>query len=154
MGNGCCGQFIICCLCFSLLLRGRTPHFLPLFQCVVLPTGDSPPQTSAKGVFPMGQFFINCSSGDHFQGVQSFRNRLIHHGSPVGSYVMPTKVLYKMGSCLYTAKILLQCRLPMGHGFLWALTGSSTASSMDHYGLQHGLQEKLSILVFGVHPLS
>jgi len=45
-GNGGYGQFITRCLCCSFLLRGRTPHTLPLLQCEVPLTGDSSPQTS------------------------------------------------------------------------------------------------------------
>ena len=43
MGNGGWCQFITHCLCCSFLLRGRTPHTLPLLQHVVPPMGDSPP---------------------------------------------------------------------------------------------------------------
>ena len=45
-GNGCNGQFITCCLCCSFLLRGRTPHTLPLLQREVPLMGGSSPQTS------------------------------------------------------------------------------------------------------------
>jgi len=43
---GDCSQFITHCLCRSFLLRGRTPHTLPLLQGEVPLTGDSSPQTS------------------------------------------------------------------------------------------------------------
>ena len=43
MGNGAWGQFITHCSCHSFLLRGRTSCTLPLLQCGVPPTGDSPP---------------------------------------------------------------------------------------------------------------
>ena len=43
-GDGSCSQFITCCFCCSFLLRRRTPHTLPLLQCGVPPTRDSPPQ--------------------------------------------------------------------------------------------------------------
>jgi len=42
MVNGDCGQ-IITCLCFSFLLRSRTPYTLSLLQHGVPPTGDSSP---------------------------------------------------------------------------------------------------------------
>ena len=43
MGNGSCGEFITCCLCRCFLLRGRTPHTLPLLQCGAPPMGDNSP---------------------------------------------------------------------------------------------------------------
>jgi len=46
MGNGGCSQFITRCLCRSFLLRGRTPHTLPLLQREFPLTGDSIPLTS------------------------------------------------------------------------------------------------------------
>ena len=54
--RGCC-QFITHCLCLSFLLRGMTPHTLPLPQRGVPPMGDSPLQTAPKWILPMG-----CSS--------------------------------------------------------------------------------------------
>jgi len=76
-----CGQFITRCLCRSFLLRGRTPHTLPLLQH----------EGSSHG----RQFFMNCYSAgpshglqlctnvDPSYGVQSFRNRLLQRGSPI-----------------------------------------------------------------------
>jgi len=57
MGNGGYGQFITRCLCPSFLLRGRTPHTLPLLQQEVPLTADSSPQISPTRVLPTG-----CSS--------------------------------------------------------------------------------------------
>ncbi|KAF4796369.1 hypothetical protein TURU_084691 [Turdus rufiventris] len=39
------------------------------------------------------QFFMNCSSVDPFYGVQSFRHKLLQHGSAMGSQVLPANLL-------------------------------------------------------------
>ncbi|KAK4828634.1 hypothetical protein QYF61_000282 [Mycteria americana] len=39
------------------------------------------------------QFFMNCSSVGPFHRVQSFRSRLLQHGSPTGSQVLPADLL-------------------------------------------------------------
>jgi len=39
------------------------------------------------------QFFTNCSSVGPFHGVQSFRNRLLQCGLPMGSQVLPANLL-------------------------------------------------------------
>jgi len=63
MGAGGCSQFITRCLCCSFLLRGRTPHTLPLLQC----EGPSHRRQFCTNFSIMGpshglQLFTNCPS--------------------------------------------------------------------------------------------
>jgi len=94
MGNGGYGQFITRCLCHSYLLRGRTPHTLPLIQR----EGSSHRRqfsTNVSNVSPSHglQLFTNCPSMGPSHGVQSFRNRLLQRGSPMGSQALPANLL-------------------------------------------------------------
>ncbi|KAK4830649.1 hypothetical protein QYF61_012492 [Mycteria americana] len=95
------------------------------------------------------QFFMDCSGMRPFHGVQSFRNRLLQHGSPAGSQVLPAK--------------LLQCGLPMGsqpplgihllqrgvlHGLQVHICSTVNlhglqGDSLPHRGLLHKLQGNL-----------
>ncbi|KAF1485580.1 Proton myo-inositol cotransporter, partial [Pygoscelis antarcticus] len=52
MGNGGCSQFITHCLCRSFLLRGTTPHTLPLLQPGVPPTGHTGPVICRMLTYP------------------------------------------------------------------------------------------------------
>jgi len=71
-----------------------------------------------------------------FHGVQSFMNRLLQHGSPTGSQVLPANLVQRGRLSLHgstgPARSLLQCRLAMGSQHPSAIsTGSSVGSSMD-----------------------
>uniref|UniRef100_A0A8C0F7B9 Uncharacterized protein n=1 Tax=Bubo bubo TaxID=30461 RepID=A0A8C0F7B9_BUBBB len=102
LGNGSCGQFITHCFCRSFLLRGRTRHTLPLLQCGVPPTGDTPPSTSwvpSPGCSPSGTGCSSvgpprghkscqqtCSSvGSSLHGATGPARSLLQHGLPTGS---------------------------------------------------------------------
>lgn len=97
MGNGEYRQFITCCLFCSFLLRGRTPHSLPLLQCGVPPVRETPLQTSPTHTLPavLHELF-QCRIPS--MGERSFRNKQLQHRSPVGLQVLPAN--------------LLQCSLP------------------------------------------
>jgi len=84
------GQFIACCLCCSLSLRGKTPQLQRegsshRRQFSTHFSNESP----SHGL----QLFINCPSVGPFLGVQSFRNRLPQRGSPMGSQALPANLL-------------------------------------------------------------
>jgi len=63
------------------------------------------------------QLFTNCPSMGPFHGVQSFRNRLLQHGSPRG-HKPCQQTCCSMGSSLHGSvgpgRSLLQCGLPAG----------------------------------------
>jgi len=122
----------------SLLLL--PPHTLPLLQ-------HAPQTGPSRGPTHWLQLSTNCSSMGPFQGVQSFRNKLLQCGSPTGSQAQPAN--------------LLQCGLSMGHSLLQASpcsgVGSSpgcrwgsappwsstaAADSLPHHGLLHGCTAK------------
>jgi len=164
MGNGGCGQFITRCLCHSFLLRGRTPHTLPLLQRGVTPMGDSSPQNVPKWVLPTSSSSsqtapecvpstrcspsgTDCSSMGPPRGHKSCQQT---RSSVTSSVHRPTG----------PARSLLQCGLsvgsqpPSGVHLLWdrVLHGLQvdSCSTMDLHGLQghtlphhallHGLQ--------------
>ena len=93
-GNGGYGQFITRCLCRSFLLRGRTPHTLPLLQR----EGTSHRRqfsTKFSNVSPCHglQLFMNRPSVGPSHRVQSFRSKLLQRGSPTGSQALPANLL-------------------------------------------------------------
>jgi len=136
----------------TLLLPLLPPHTLPLLQCGVPPTGDSPPRTAPTWCPSHGlQLFMNCPSVGPFHRVQSFRNRLLQRGSPMGSQALTANLLqcgllssWAHRSCQEPAPV----RAPLfmgpqvlpgacsstgssqGHSFLQASTCSSVGSSM------------------------
>ncbi|KAK4806754.1 hypothetical protein QYF61_005550, partial [Mycteria americana] len=65
------------------------------------------------------QFFMNCSSTGPFYGVQSFRNRLLQRGSPMGAEILPANLLLcgpPMGAEILPANLLQRGLLsPQGH---------------------------------------
>ena len=77
------------CACCSFLLRGRTPHTLPLLQCGVPPTGCSPSGTDCYSVGPpRGHRSCQqtCSSvGSSLHGATGPARSLIQHRLPTGS---------------------------------------------------------------------
>ncbi|KAK4820738.1 hypothetical protein QYF61_004419 [Mycteria americana] len=108
------------------------------------------------------QFFTNCSSVGPFQGVQSFRNRLLRVGPP-RSHKSCQQTCSSVGSSLHgatgPARSLLQHGLPTGsqppsgihllqHGVLHGMQ-VDICSTMDLHGLQgdslphHGLHQGL-----------
>jgi len=92
MGNGGYGRFITR-LCCSFLLRGRTPHTLPLLQHEG-PSHGRQFSTNFSNLSPSHrlQLFTNCPSMGPSHEVQSFRNRLLQRGSPTGSQALPANL--------------------------------------------------------------
>ncbi|KAK4813314.1 hypothetical protein QYF61_023989 [Mycteria americana] len=136
-GNGGCGQFITRCLCRSFLLRGRTPHTLPLLQRGVPPTGESSANFSNVSPSHRLQFFTNCSSVGPFHRVQSFRSRLLQRGSPTGSQVLPENLLQHG---FLSPRVHRSCQEPVP---VRASHGRSQPPSGIHLlwrGVLHGLQ--------------
>ena len=90
------------------------------------------------------QFLTNCSSVGAFHRVQSFRNRLLQHGSPTGSQVLPANLLQH--GLPTESQPLLGIYL-LWHGILHGLQ-VDICSNVDLHGLQahslprllHGLQ--------------
>jgi len=78
MGNRGCGQSVTFCHCYLLRLfptpAWAASHGIQSFI-----------NFSNMGLSPRLQFFKNCSSMDPFNGVQSFSNGLLQHGSLMGS---------------------------------------------------------------------
>lgn len=77
--NGGCREFIRCSLCCSFLLT-----LLPCSSVGSLPQETVPPWLLQYGFFPQAAVLpeLPCRS---FPGVQTFRGRLLHCGSPTGS---------------------------------------------------------------------
>ena len=142
LGDGGCNQFIVRCLCCFFLLRGRTPHTLPLLQH----EGSSHGKLSSinfSNISPSHklQFFRNCPSVGPFHTVQSFRNRLLQRGSPMGSQVLPANLLQR--GVFHGLQMDICSTMN-----LYGLQGDS----LPHYGLHHGLQGKVPALVPGASP--
>jgi len=76
-------------------------------------------------------FFTNCSSVGPSHGLQSFRNRLLQCGSPMGSRVLPANLLQcgllSLHKSAGPGRSLLQHGLPTGSQ---TPLGASTCSSM------------------------
>jgi len=110
MGKGGYGQFITHCLCCSLILRGRTPHTLPLLQREGLSHGRQF-STNFSNVSPSHglQCFVNCPSVGPLHRLQSFRNRLLQRGSPMGSHVLPANLLQHG---LFSPRVRRSCQEP------------------------------------------
>jgi len=113
------------------------------------------------------QFSINCSSVGPSHGAQSFRNRLLQCGSPMGSQVLPANLLWRgllcprvHGTCQEPASVWAPHRVVASFGHPPALVWgpfhglqvdiSSTVDlhrlqqdSLPHHGLHHGLQGTL-----------
>jgi len=64
------------------------------------------------------QLFTNCPSVGPSQGLQSFRNRLLQRGSPMGSQALPANLLrcglLSLHGSTVPGRSLLQRRLPTG----------------------------------------
>jgi len=138
MGNGGYGQFITRCLCCSFLLRGRTPHTLPLLQHEGSSHGRQF-STNFSNVSPSHglQLFTNCPRVGPSHGVQSFRNRLLQCGSPTGSQALPANLLWHG---LLSPAVRRSWQEPAA---AWALNG--VTASFRHppalaWGPFHGLQ--------------
>jgi len=107
----------------AFLLRGRTPHTLPLLQH----EGSSHRRQFSTNFSNMSpshglQLFTNCP----FHEEQSFRNRLLQHGSPAGSQALPANLLWRG---LLSPQVHRSWQEPapawgssQGHGFLQAST--------------------------------
>lgn len=118
--------------------------------------------------------FTNCSSMDHHLGVQSFRNRILQHGSPTAPQFLTANLLlhgllwpwvYK--SCQNTAPVQAFCGFTASFGHPPALTLSPSVAADNsqvhcrrpcaagtqllHHGLHHGLQ-RISPLMTGIPP--
>ena len=80
MGNGGYSQFITHCFC-----------------CSFPPQGEDSSHSSPAPVWSpthARQFSKNCSNVSPSYEVQSFRNRLLQHGSPLGSQALPANLLW------------------------------------------------------------
>jgi len=92
------------------------------------------------------QLFPNCSSVGPFPGVQSFRNRLLQSGSPMGSQALPANLLQH--------GVSIGSQPPLDIHLLWhgVLPGLQVhlcftvdlhglqGDGLPHHGLLHGLQ--------------
>ena len=70
-------------------------HFSPAAMGGPSHQGQSFMNFSNVGPSHGPHFFMTCSSVGAFIRVQSFRSRLLQHGSPVGSQVLPEKLLQR-----------------------------------------------------------
>jgi len=115
MGNGGCGQFITRSLCHSFLLRGMTPHTLPLLQREVPPMGDSSPRTAPAWVLPAGcsPSGTECSSVGPPRGHKFCQQACSSMGSSLHGFTGLARSLLQhglaMGSQLPSGIHLLQC---------------------------------------------
>jgi len=118
VGNGGDSQFTTRCLCRSFLLRGRTPHTLPLLQC--------------EGYSHRRQFSTNFSNVSTSHWLQSFRNRLLQCGFPMVSQALPAKLLQHgfLSPMFYWfwQEPAPVWGSPQGHSFLQVPTCSSVGS--------------------------
>jgi len=124
----------------------------------VAPQGEDSSCSSSSSY--AGQFRMNCSRVGPFHEVQSFRNRLLQCGFPMGSQALPANLL-RCG--LLSPRVHGKHGFPMGsqpplgicllqHGVLHGLQ-AGICSTMDLHGLQgdspphhsphHGLQGNL-----------
>lgn len=131
--KGVCGQYIVHCFCCYIFLRGRTPHTLPVIQCVS--HGRQCSRTFSK-VSPSHrlQFFTNCSSKKpSLCGVRPCRNRLLQYEllSPQHHW-----------SCQEPAPAWAPCGATASsrhpHAPVWAPPGAAGGClpTMDVHGLQ------------------
>jgi len=91
------------------------------------------------------QLFTNCPSMGPSHGVQSFRNRLLEHGSPMGSQALPANLLWHG---LLSPQVCMSWQepdpawgSPWGHSLLQASTCSGLGClpwATGGYLLHHG----------------
>ncbi|KAK4810998.1 hypothetical protein QYF61_014471 [Mycteria americana] len=84
---------------------------------------------------------MNCSSVDPLHGVQSFRNRLLQHGSPTGSQVLPANLLQRG---LFSPWGHRSCQEPAPAWTLHGVTASFGRIYLLWRGVLHGLQTESS----------
>lgn len=131
------------------LLRERGPHILPLLQCMVALTGDSPPQTSPALVIPMG-----CSSsltalpwvlstgyspaGTDFSSVSPSQSQILPANLlHVELLYMDPHILPEACSSMGLPELGTPSHVPTCSRVGWSPPSTSACSCL---GLHHGLQ--------------
>jgi len=149
MGNGCYSQFIAHCLCCSFLHRGGL-----LTLCSSSSVGSFSWETVLHKLlqhesFPWAAALHELPHRGSFHGVQSFRNRLLQCGSPMGSQALLANLLQcgLLSPWVHRpARTLLQHGLPTGSqlpsGIHLLCCGASMGcrDRLPHHGLLHRLQ--------------
>ncbi|KAM9599800.1 uncharacterized protein ACIBXB_003644 [Morphnus guianensis] len=165
--DGVYDQFITRYFCCFIILRGRTHHTLPLLQCGVPPTGDSPPRTSPMWVLPMGcsssrtapaqvpstacsPSGAHCSSVGPPQGHKSCQKTCSSVGSSLHASAGPARSLLQRGVPTGSQPPLGTHLLRRGDLPGLQVEICSTVDlhglqgdSLPHRGLPHGLQGNL-----------
>jgi len=83
------------------------------------------------------QLFTNCPSVGPSHGVQSFRNRLLQHGSPMGSEALPANLLRRG---LLSPPVCRSSQEPASARAPHGVTASFRHTPALAWGLFHGLQ--------------
>ena len=113
--------------------RGLQSVYHTLSLPLLPPEGEDSSHYSPTPTWWSGQFFTSCSKVSLSHRVQSFRNRLRQHGSPMGWQVLPSDLIQcgllpisgpqvLPGACPSTS-------FPQDHSFLWESTCFSVESS-------------------------